>query len=92
MSYILEALKRSQVERELGQVPRLERAPYLSGGRHPGSSRWVVAAFALTGRVLDVTALIGAIMLVGIAVNNGIVLVDAANQLRDRRIDVGQFH
>ena len=31
---------------------------------------------------MDVTSLIGVIMLVGIVVNNGIVMVDAANQLR----------
>jgi len=36
----------------------------------------------LTGSSMDMAALIGVIMLVGIVVNNGIVLVDAANQLR----------
>ncbi len=42
---------------------------------------WMLVA---TGTALDVSALIGVIMLVGIVVNNGIVMVDAANQLRDQ--------
>lgn len=36
----------------------------------------------ITGHALDVTGMIGLIMLVGIVVNNGIVLVDTINQLR----------
>ena len=42
----------------------------------------VVAALALTGRSLDVVAMIGAVMLAGIVVNNAIVLIDAVNQRR----------
>jgi len=42
----------------------------------------VVLMFSLTRSTLDVSALIGIIMLVGIVVNNGIILVDCANQLR----------
>jgi len=38
----------------------------------------------LTGTTLSVTALIGMILLVGIVVNNGIVLVDYINQLREK--------
>ncbi len=38
----------------------------------------------LTGTTLSVTALIGFILLVGIVVNNGIVLVDYVNQLREK--------
>ena len=38
----------------------------------------------LTGTTLSVTALIGIILLVGIVVNNGIVLVDYINQLREK--------
>lgn len=49
----------------------------------------VVPIFSITQKPMDVSSLIGVIMLVGIVVNNGIVLVDAANQLRheypDRR-------
>lgn len=40
--------------------------------------------YLLTGRTLDMSGLIGIIMLVGIVVNNGIVMVDAANQNRAR--------
>jgi len=39
-------------------------------------------ALLITNNVLSVVAMIGMVMLVGIIVNNGIVLVDYANQLR----------
>ncbi len=42
----------------------------------------VVFLLALTGLALSVVALLGAVVLAGIAVNNGIVLVDYANRLR----------
>lgn len=42
----------------------------------------VVASLLLTGRALGVTAMIGVIMLAGIAINNAIVLIDYINQLR----------
>jgi HAE1 family hydrophobic/amphiphilic exporter-1 len=42
----------------------------------------VVAALGLTGRTINVVALIGAVMLAGIVVNNAIVLIDAVNQRR----------
>ncbi len=42
----------------------------------------VIAALALTGRSVDVVAMIGAVMLAGIVVNNAIVLIDAVNQRR----------
>ncbi len=38
----------------------------------------------LTGTTMSVTALIGMVLLVGIVVNNGIVLVDYINQLREK--------
>ena len=41
-------------------------------------------ALLITGNELSVVAMIGMVMLVGIIVNNGIVLVDYANQLRAR--------
>jgi hydrophobic/amphiphilic exporter-1 (mainly G- bacteria), HAE1 family len=41
-----------------------------------------VGALALTGRSLEVVAMIGLVMLAGIVVNNAIVLVDAVNQRR----------
>ncbi len=43
----------------------------------------VVAALYLTGTSISVTAAIGVILLVGIVVNNAIVLVDFVNQLRE---------
>ena len=43
----------------------------------------VSAIYLITGRTLDISGLIGLIMLVGIVVNNGIVMVDAANQNRE---------
>jgi HAE1 family hydrophobic/amphiphilic exporter-1 len=42
----------------------------------------------ITGTTLSVMALVGIVMLVGIAVNNGIVLVDYINQLRDRGMEL----
>ncbi|MBN2104656.1 efflux RND transporter permease subunit [bacterium] len=44
----------------------------------------VSLGLTITGTTLSVMALIGVIMLVGIIVNNGIVLVDYMNQLRER--------
>jgi len=42
----------------------------------------VIAALAVTGRSINIVAMIGAVMLTGIVVNNAIVLVDAVNQRR----------
>jgi len=44
----------------------------------------IFLAFKLTGLTLSVTTFIGVIMLIGIVVNNGIVLVDYTNLLRAR--------
>lgn len=43
---------------------------------------------AITGTKLGVMALVGVVMLVGIAVNNGIVLVDYINQQRDKGMEL----
>jgi HAE1 family hydrophobic/amphiphilic exporter-1 len=43
-----------------------------------------LGALALTRQTLNLFSLIGAIMLVGLVAKNGILLVDFANQLRDR--------
>ncbi len=43
----------------------------------------VVAALLLTGTEVSIMSLVGLLMLAGIAVNNGIVLVDLANKLKD---------
>ena len=57
----------------------------------------VVAALAVTGHSISVVAIIGAVMLAGIVVNNAIVLIDAVNQRRragsglvDALADAGQ--
>jgi general secretion pathway protein B len=47
MSYILEALKRSQDERELGRVPTLESAPYLTSEKNVRPGVWVASALVL---------------------------------------------
>ena len=41
-----------------------------------------IGAMALTGRSINIVAVIGMVMLAGIVVNNAIVLIDAVNQLR----------
>ena len=48
----------------------------------------VIWAFKITGITLSVTTFVGVIMLLGIVVNNGIVLVDYTNQLRKRGMNV----
>ena len=47
----------------------------------------VVFGLLVTGRTISIMAIIGVITLVGIVVNNGIVLVDWINQLRDSGIE-----
>ncbi|MFC1760019.1 efflux RND transporter permease subunit [Candidatus Neomarinimicrobiota bacterium] len=44
----------------------------------------VIWGLILTGTTLTITALIGGMLLVGIVVNNGIVLIDYINQLREK--------
>jgi len=44
----------------------------------------VVGALAITGLSIDIVAILGAVMLAGIVVNNAIVLIDGVNQLRDQ--------
>ncbi|MBN2716981.1 MAG: efflux RND transporter permease subunit, partial [Deltaproteobacteria bacterium] len=59
------------------------REPFIILFTVPLALIGVVLIFSFTGNSLDVSALIGVIMLVGIVVNNGIVMVDAANQRRN---------
>ncbi|MFQ6081809.1 MAG: efflux RND transporter permease subunit [Candidatus Aminicenantia bacterium] len=47
----------------------------------------VVLALLITGKTLNLPVLIGFVILAGIAVNNGIVLIDYINQLRRRGIE-----
>ncbi len=48
----------------------------------------VLIFLAITGTSLSVMALVGIVMLVGIAVNNGIVLVDYINQQREKGMEL----
>ena len=52
----------------------------------PVASIGVAVALFITGRSFGLTAFIGLLMLVGIAVKNGILLVDYTNQLRKRGV------
>lgn len=63
------------------------REPFIVLFTIPLAIVGVSVIFLITGRSLDISGLIGLIMLAGIVVNNGIVLVDAANQNRDRGMD-----
>ncbi len=47
MSYILEALKKSQNERELGQVPTLVAVPATESHRAPRGKPWGLVAVGL---------------------------------------------
>lgn len=48
MSYILEALKKSQRDRELGQVPDLTAAPYAdSSETRSGMSPWIISSVVM---------------------------------------------
>lgn len=59
------------------------REPFIIIFTVPLAAVGVVLMFVLTRSTIDVSALIGVIMLVGIVVNNGIIMVDAANQIRE---------
>jgi HAE1 family hydrophobic/amphiphilic exporter-1 len=58
--------------------------PFIMIFTIPMSFIGVAIALLITGTSLSVMALIGIVMLIGIVVNNGILLVDYINQLRER--------
>lgn len=60
------------------------RQPFIIIFTVPLAAIGVILMFTLTRSTMDVSSLIGVIMLVGIVVNNGIVMVDAANQFREQ--------
>lgn len=60
------------------------KSPFIIMLSLPFAFSGVVLALLLTGEALNLISMIGAIMLVGIAVKNGIVLVDYTNLLRER--------
>jgi general secretion pathway protein B len=65
MSYILEALKKSQQERELGQVPTLVDAPVSEARRLPKGAPWGPVAVALAAVAVAI-ALYAALSRVGV--------------------------
>lgn len=66
------------------------KMPFIILFSLPFAFTGVFLALYLTNTALSVIALIGAIMLVGIVVKNGIVMVDFANLLRERGMSVSQ--
>ena len=64
-----------------GQFESL-REPFIIIFTVPMSFIGVVAALLITGTEMSIMSLVGVLMLAGIAVNNGIVLVDYANKLK----------
>lgn len=48
----------------------------------------IVAIYAITGQTLNIMTAVGALILVGVIVNNGIVLVDYTNLLRKRGLSL----
>ncbi|MBN1603683.1 MAG: efflux RND transporter permease subunit [Chitinispirillaceae bacterium] len=62
--------------------------PFIIMFTVPLSLIGVLAILFVTNTSLSVMALVGVVMLVGIAVNNGIVLVDYMNQQRHKGIDL----
>ncbi len=63
------------------------REPFIIMFSVPLASIGVLLTFLATGSNVDIPSLIGLIMLVGIVVNNGIVMVHFANQLRAQGLD-----
>jgi hydrophobic/amphiphilic exporter-1 (mainly G- bacteria), HAE1 family len=61
------------------------RSPLLVMTAVPFGFVGVVVTLVATGTTFSLNAFLGCIVLVGIAVNNAIVLIDAANQLREER-------
>jgi HAE1 family hydrophobic/amphiphilic exporter-1 len=60
------------------------RDPFIIIFCIPLSVIGVVAIYFITGRVLNIMTAVGLLVLVGVVVNNGIVLVDYTNMLRKR--------
>ena len=62
-------------------------SPFIVIGTVPLAFAGGFLGLLITGSEVSIVAMIGFIMLVGIAVNNGIVLVDCANRLREEGMD-----
>lgn len=66
------------------------RSPFIIMLSLPFAFTGVFLSLFIAGETLNLISMIGAIMLVGIVVKNGIVLVDFTNLLRDRGLSVTQ--
>jgi HAE1 family hydrophobic/amphiphilic exporter-1 len=66
------------------------RDPFIIMFAIPFAGVGVVWAFLITGTTFSINAFIGLIMLVGIVVNNGIVLVDYTNLMRARGLKLSE--
>ncbi len=64
------------------------RMPFIIMFSIPFAFTGVILALVITGTSLSVVAALGAVLLVGIVVKNGIVLVDFINLMRDRGIEL----
>ena len=64
--------------------------PFIIMMAVPFAFTGVILALLLTGTTLDMIGALGAIMLVGIVVKNGIVLVDYINLMRDRGYELNE--
>ncbi|MGQ8335915.1 efflux RND transporter permease subunit [Sunxiuqinia sp. A32] len=64
------------------------RMPFIIMFSIPFAFTGVILALVITGTTLSVVAALGAVLLVGIVVKNGIVLVDFINLQRDRGVDL----
>ncbi len=64
------------------------KMPFVIMFSIPFSFSGVVLALYLTGTTLSVIAALGAVLLIGIVVKNGIVLVDYINLMRDRDMEL----
>lgn len=56
----------------------------------PFSFSGVILALFITGTTLSIIAALGAVLLIGIVIKNGIVLVDYINLMRDRGIELNE--
>jgi general secretion pathway protein B len=54
MSYILDALKKAQAERQLGTVPTLDAAPIYGGAGPASPNPWLILALLVLGLLLGV--------------------------------------
>jgi hydrophobic/amphiphilic exporter-1 (mainly G- bacteria), HAE1 family len=64
------------------------KMPFIIMFSIPFSFSGVILALFITGTTLSVIAALGAVLLIGIVVKNGIVLVDYINLMRDREIEL----